>query len=63
MRHRKRIIFVFCYSFNVLRSAVQQKSNKATLPNTKSFLNCKTPVEHAIAMFIASQKFFTFQHQ
>jgi len=45
----------FCFLLLIQRSAVQQKSNKAALPNTKSFFYCKTPVVHAIAMFIASQ--------
>ena len=39
MRHRKRIIFVFCYSFKVL--VFSKKSNKATLPNTKTFSTVK----------------------
>ena len=53
----------FCFLLLVQRSAVPQKSNKATLPNTKSFFYCKTPVVRAIAMSIASQYFFSFQHQ
>jgi len=56
-RHRKRIIFVFCNTFKVL--LVQQKSNKGTLPNTKWFFYCKTRVLCKIAMFIASQYFFS----
>ena len=50
----------FCFLLLIQRSAVQKKSNKATLPNTKSFFDCKTPVVHAIAMFIASQFFSVF---
>jgi len=53
----------FCFLLLIQRSDVQQKSNKATLPNTKSFFHCKTPDVRAIAMFIASQYFFSFQHQ
>jgi len=53
----------FCFLLLIQRSAVQQKSNKATLPNMKSFFCCKTRVVHAIAMFIASQQIFSFQHQ
>jgi len=45
----------FCFLLLIQHSAVQQKSNKATLPNTKSFFYCKTPVVRAITMFIASQ--------
>jgi len=45
----------FCFLLLIQRSALQQKSNKATLPNTKSFFCCKTRVVHTIAMFIASQ--------
>jgi len=45
----------FCFLPLIQSSAVQQKSNKATLPNTKSFFYRKTPVVRAIAMFIASQ--------
>jgi len=45
----------FCFLLLIQRSAVQQKSNKATLPNTKSFFYCKTRVVRTIAMFIASQ--------
>jgi len=45
----------FCFLLFIQRSAVQQKSNKATWPNTKSFFYWKTPVVRAIAMFIASQ--------
>jgi len=45
----------FCFLLLIKRSAVQQKSNKAALPNTKRFFFCKTPVIRAIAMFIASQ--------
>jgi len=39
----------------IQRSAVQQNSNKATLPNTKCFFYCKTRVVGGIAMFVASQ--------
>jgi len=45
----------FCFLLLIQRSAVQQKSNKATLPNTTSLFYCKTPVVRAISMFIASQ--------
>ena len=45
----------FCFLLLIQRAAVQQKSNKATLPNTKSFFYCKTRVVRTIAMFIASQ--------
>jgi len=45
----------FCFLLLIQRSAVQQTSNKTTLPNTKSFFYCKTPVVRAIAMLIASQ--------
>jgi len=45
----------FCFLLLIQRSAVQQKSNKATLPNTKSFFYCENPVVRAIAMLIASQ--------
>jgi len=45
----------FCFLLLIRRSAVQQKSNKATLPNIKSFFSCKTPVVRAIAMFSGSQ--------
>jgi len=45
----------FCFLLLIQRFAVQQKSYKATLPNTKSFFYCKTPVIRAITMFIASQ--------
>jgi len=47
--------YYFCFLLLIQRSAVQQKSNKATLPKTKSFFYCKTPVVRAIAMLIASQ--------
>jgi len=53
----------FCFLLLIQRSAVQQKSNKATLPNTKSFYYCKTRVVRAIAMLVTSQYFFSFQHQ
>jgi len=53
----------FCFLLLIKRSAVQQKSNKATLPNTKSFFYCKTRVVCKIAVFIASQQSFRFQHQ
>jgi len=45
----------FCFLLLIQRSAVQQKSNKATLLNAKSFFYCKTRVVRTIAMFIASQ--------
>jgi len=45
----------FCFLLLIQRSADQQKSNKATLPNTKSFFYCKTGVVRTIAVFIASQ--------
>ena len=45
----------FCFLLLIQRSAVQQKSNKATLPNTKSFFYCKTRVVRAITVYIASQ--------
>ena len=45
----------FCFLLLIQRSAFQQKSNKAALPNTKSFFYCKTRVVRTIAMFIASQ--------
>ena len=45
----------FCFLLLIQRSAVQEKSNKATLPNTKCFFYCKTHVVRTIAMFIASQ--------
>jgi len=44
-----------CFLLLIQRSAVQQKSNKATLPNTKSVFYCKTRVVRTIAVFIASQ--------
>ena len=44
----------FCFLLLIQRYAVQRKSNKATLPNTKNFFNCKTRVVRIIAMFIAS---------
>ena len=53
----------FCFLLLIQCSAVQHKSNKATLPNTKCFFYCKTHVVRTIAMFIASQYFFSFQHQ
>jgi len=34
----------FCFLLLIQRSAVQQKSNKATLPKTNSFFCCKTRV-------------------
>jgi len=34
----------FCFLLLIQRSAVQQKSNKATLPNTNSFFYRQTPV-------------------
>jgi len=43
----------FCFLLLIQSSAVQQKSNKATLPSTNTFL--KTRVVRTIAMFIASQ--------
>ena len=52
----------FCFLLLIQHSAVQRKSNKATLPNTKNFFNCKTRVVRIIAVFIASQYFFSFQH-
>jgi len=48
-------VHYFCFLLLIQCSAVQQKSKKATLPNTKSFFYCKTPAVRAIAMFIASQ--------
>jgi len=45
----------FCFLLIIQRSTVQQKSNKATLPNTKSFFYRKTPFVRVVAMFIASQ--------
>jgi len=45
----------FCFLLLIQRSALQQKLNKATLPNTKSFFYSKTPVARAIGMFIVSQ--------
>ena len=45
----------FCFLLLIQRSAVQQKSSKATLPNTKSFFYCETRIARTIAMFIASQ--------
>ena len=45
----------FCFLLLIQHSAVQQKSNKATLPNTKSFFHCKTPAVRGIGIFIASQ--------
>jgi len=45
----------FCFLLLSQRSAVQQKSNKATLPNTKSFFYCKARVAPTIAMFTAIQ--------
>jgi len=45
----------FCFLLLIQRSAVQQKSNKGTLPNTKCFFYCKTRVVRTIATFIASQ--------
>ena len=53
----------FSFLLLIQRSAIQQKSDKATLPNIKSFFYCKTRVVRTIAMFIASQYFFCFQHQ
>jgi len=50
----------FCFLLFIQRSAVQQKSNKATLPNTKCFFYCKTRVVRTIAMFIDSQYFLVF---
>jgi len=45
----------FCFLLLIQRSAVQQKSNAATLPDTKCFFYCKTHVLRTIAMFIVSQ--------
>jgi len=45
----------FCFLLLIQRSAVQQKSYNATLPNTKCFFYCKTRVVPTIAMFVASQ--------
>jgi len=46
----------FCFLLLIQRlSGVQQKSNKATLPNTKSFFYWKSPVVRAIATFFALQ--------
>jgi len=45
----------FCFLLLIQSSAAQQKSNKATLPNTKSFFYCETPIVRAIGMFVASQ--------
>jgi len=45
----------FCFLLLIQRSAVQQKSNKATLSNTKSFFYWKTCVVRTIAVFIASK--------
>jgi len=45
----------FCFLLLIQSSAVQQKSNKATLRNTKSFFYCKTRVVRTIAVSIASQ--------
>ena len=44
----------FCFLLLIQRSDVQQKSNKATLPNAKLFYR-KTSRVRAIAIFIASQ--------
>jgi len=41
----------FCFLLLIQRSAVQRKSNKATLPNTKNFSNCKTRVVRIIAVY------------
>jgi len=41
----------FCFLLLIQRSAVQQKSNKTALPNTKSFLYCKTRVVRTIAVY------------
>jgi len=48
-------VHYFCFLLLIQSSAVQQKSNKATLPNTKRFFNSKTPVVRTIAVFSASQ--------
>jgi len=45
----------FCFLLLIQRAAIQQKSNKATSPNIKSFFHCKTCVIRSTAMFIASQ--------
>jgi len=39
----------------LIQRSVQQKSNKAALPNPKGFFYCKTRVVRTIAVFIASQ--------
>jgi len=44
----------FCFLLLIQRFAVQQKANKATLPNTQCFFYCKNRVVRTIAMFIAS---------
>jgi len=48
-------VHYFCFLLLIQRSAVQQKSNRATLPNTKCFFYCKTSVVSTIAMLVASQ--------
>jgi len=47
----------FCFLLLIQRSAVQKKSNRAELPNTKCFFYCKTRVVRTVAMFVASQIF------
>jgi len=53
----------FCLLLLIQSSAVQQKSNTATLPNNKTFSTVKLALCVQSLMFIASQKFFSFQHQ
>jgi len=46
---------LFCFLLLIQHSAFQKKTNKVTLPHTKTFFQCKTPVVCAIDVFIASQ--------
>jgi len=52
----------FCFLVNIQSSAVQQKSKKLLCQTTK-LLHCTTRVVRTIALFIASQLIFSFQHQ
>ena len=50
----------FCFLLLIQRSAVQQKSNKATLPNSKSFFCCKTRVVRKSLCLLLHNNFFVF---
>jgi len=58
MRHRKLICF--CFLLLIQRSAVQQKSNKGTLPNTKSLFIVKLALYVQSLCFLLHNNYLVF---